>query len=80
MHGLNNYTPKHGRCLNIAEIKLRVLTNQCLDCWIPDKHALEKEVAQWQIQRNFLHAKVDWRFSTEDDRIKLERLYPTLLT
>jgi len=80
MHVCNNYTTKHGSWLNIAEIKLRVLTNQCLNRRIPDKDTLEKEVAQWQIQRNFLHAKVDWRFSTEDARIKLKRLYPTLLT
>jgi hypothetical protein len=33
---------------------------------------------QWQNQRNFLQAKIDWRFSNEDARIKLKRLYPTL--
>ena len=75
-----HYTPKHGSWLNIAEIELRVLMNQCLDRRIPDKQTLEWEVAQWQIDRNFLQAKVDWRFSTDDARIKLKRLYPTLLT
>lgn len=54
--------------------------NQCLDRRIPDKQTSEWEVAQWQIDRNFLQAKVDWRFSTDDARIKLKRLYPTLLT
>jgi len=38
------------------------------------------KVTQWQNQRNFLQAKVDWRFSTDDARIKLKRLYPTLST
>lgn len=75
-----HYTPKHGSWLNIAEIELRVLTGQCLNRRIPDKQTLEREVAQWQNQRNFLQAKVDWRFSTDDARIKLKRLYPTLLT
>jgi len=74
-----HYTPKHGSWLNIAEIELRVLVSQCLNRRIPDKHTLEKEVAQWQIDRNFLKAKVDWRFSTDNARIKLKRLYPTLL-
>ena len=73
-----HYTPKHGSWLNIAEIELRVLTGQCLNRRIPDKQKLELEVAQWQNDRNFLQAKVDWRFSNDDARIKLKRLYPTL--
>jgi hypothetical protein len=75
-----HYTPKHGSWLNIAEIELRVLTGQCLNRRIPDKQKLEREVAQWQNERNFLQAKVDWRFSNDEARIKLKRLYPTLLT
>jgi len=75
-----HYTPKHASWLNIAEIELRVLSGQCLNRRIPDKQTLEKEVQAWQKQRNFLQAKVDWQFSTEDARIKLKRLYPTLLT
>jgi len=74
-----HYTPKHASWLNIAEIELRVLSGQCLNRRIPDKQALQKEVNAWQKQRNFLHAKVDWQFSTDDARIKLKRLYPTLL-
>jgi hypothetical protein len=75
-----HYTPKHGSWLNIAEIELRVLTGQCLNRRIPDKQKLAREVAQWQNDRNFLQAKVDWRFSSDEARIKLKRLYPTLLT
>lgn len=75
-----HYTPKHGSWLNIAEIELRVIIGQCLNRRIPDKQTLEHEVSQWQKQRNFINAKVDWRFSTDDARIKLKRLYPTLLT
>ena len=75
-----HYTPKHGSWLNIAEIELRVLSGQCLNRRIPDRQALQNEVAAWQNQRNFKQAKVDWRFSTDNARIKLKRLYPTLLT
>ena len=74
-----HYTPKHGSWLNIAEIELRVLSGQCLNRRIPDKKILEQEVTQWQIKRNFLQAKVDWRFYTDNARIKLKRLYPTIL-
>jgi len=75
-----HHTPKHGSWLNIAEIELRVLSGQCLDRRIPDKQTLKKEATQWQNQRNSRQAKVDWRFSTDNARIKLKRLYPTLLS
>lgn len=75
-----HYTPKHGSWLNIAEIELRVLLGQCLNRRIPDKKTLEHEIYQWQNQRNFVKAKVNWQFTTDDARIKLKRLYPTLLT
>jgi hypothetical protein len=75
-----HHTPKHGSWLNIAEIELRILSSQCLNRRIPDILTLEQEVTQWQNQRNSLKSKVDWQFSNEDARIKLKRLYPTLLT
>jgi len=73
-----HYTPKHGSWLNIAEIELRILATQCLNRRIPDQQTLQQEINHWQTQRNFADAKVDWRFTTDDARIKLKRLYPTL--
>ena len=73
-----HYTPKHGSWLNIAEIELRILSTQCLNRRIPDKQTLTREVDKWRSQRDSQHAKVDWRFSCDDARIKLKRLYPTL--
>ena len=72
------YTPKHGSWLNIAEIELNVLTGQCLKRRIDNIEFVRKEVAAWQNFRNNKDAKVNWRFTTEDARIKLARLYPTL--
>ena len=60
----------------MAESELGVLSTQCLDRHIPDKHTLISEVAAWQDNRNTRHAKADWQFTTEDARIKLKRLYP----
>ena len=73
-----HYTPKHGSWLNMAEIELGVLARQCLNRRIPDKATLTAEVAAWEQRRNAAEAKVDWRFTTADARIKLKRLYPTL--
>jgi len=73
-----HYTPKHGSWLNMAEIELGVLTRQCLDRRIADKATLASEVAAWQHRRNSAHAKIDWRFTNDQARVKLKRLYPTL--
>lgn len=71
-----HYTPKHGSWLNIAEIELSILSQQCLDRRIPDIETLTTETKAWQQTRNETHNKVDWRFTTDDARIKLKRLYP----
>ncbi len=73
-----HYTPKHGSWLNMAEIELSVLANQCLDRRIPDAYALQREVAAWEKQRNLDYRKIDWQFTTADARIKLKRLYPSI--
>jgi len=73
-----HYTPKHGSWLNMAEIEFSVLSRQCINRRIPDKQTLTREIAAWQTQRNETEAKVDWRFTNENARIKLKRLYPTI--
>ena len=81
-----HYTPKHGSWLNMAEacpersewIELSVLSRQCLNRRAPDRATLDAEVAAWQLARNASGAVVDWRFTTEDARVKLKRLYPSL--
>lgn len=73
-----HYTPKHGSWLNIAEIEFSHLSRQCLDRRIPDQETLRKEVAGWNQNRNNQMGKVDWQFTTEDARIKLKKLYPSL--
>ena len=74
-----HYTPKHGSWLNIAEIELSALNSQCLDRRIPDLKSMQREVAAWEAARNNRGAPVNWRFTTDDARIKLARLYPKLL-
>jgi len=74
-----HYTPKHGSWLNMAEIELSVLSRQCLDRRVPDFETLQAEVAAWQERRDEAGGKkIDWRFSAEDARLKLKRLYPSL--
>ena len=72
------YTPKHGSWLNMAEIELNVLIGQCLNRRIDSIEDAKTETAAWEKVRNNRNAKVNWQFTTEDARIKLSRLYPTL--
>ena len=44
---------------------------------LADRATLEREVAAWQAARNRAGRGVNWRFTTEDARIKLKHLYPT---
>ena len=70
--------PEHWSWLNTAEIELNVLTGQCLKRRIDDIAVVRREVLAWQEFRNNKNAKVNWQFTTEDARVKLTRLYPTL--
>jgi hypothetical protein len=72
-----HYTPKHGSWLNMAEIELSVLQQQCLARRLPDAERLTQEIAAWEAQRNREQATIDWRFSVTDAREKLKRLYPS---
>jgi len=73
-----HYTPKHGSWLNMVEIEIGVLCQQCLDDRIPDEDTLHHEIAAWEAQRNAQHATVNWQFTTIDARNKLKRLYPLI--
>jgi hypothetical protein len=72
------YTPKHGSWLNMAEIELNVLKNQCLNRRIPDIEKVKNEVKKWQDARNNKESKINWQFTSKDARIKLKRLYPSI--
>ena len=71
-----HYTPKHGSWLNMAEIELNVLSNHGLSKMVPTLQQMKKEVAAWNKARNKTANKINWRFSTDDARIKLKHLYP----
>ena len=45
-----------------------------VDIFFPD--ALMIRTAAWVQQRNWEKGKVNWHFSNQEARVKLERLYP----
>jgi hypothetical protein len=70
-------TPKHASWLNMAEIEFSVLGRQCLDRRLPDPETVAHETAAWTRARNASGATVHWRFTSEQARTKLSRLYPS---
>jgi hypothetical protein len=73
-----HYTPKHGSWLNMAEIEFSVVDRQCLDRWLQNIETVQSEIAAWEMPRNEQKIGIDWQFTTEKARKKLERLYPPI--
>ncbi len=73
-----HYTPKHGSWLGRAELELSILARQCLAERMDNRVHLARQVAAWEARRNASHARIDWRFTTADARIKLKHLYPAV--
>lgn len=71
------FTPKHGSWLDMAEIELNVLNNQCLGRRIDSIDKVRSEVKAWEKSRNGFNKKIKWQFTTDKARIKLIRLYPS---
>jgi hypothetical protein len=65
-----------GGKLNMAEIELNVINNHGLSARIATIEQMREEVAAWNQRRNREASKIDWRFTTDDARIKLKWLYP----
>jgi len=70
-----HYTPKKASWLNMAEIELSALARQCLDRRIGDMETLKREAKAWEEDRNQQKIMIQWRFTTNHAREKLERHY-----
>ena len=71
-----HHTPKHASWLNMAEIEFSVLSRACLKGRNPDADALQRQITAYETERNAAGVTINWRFSTQDARSKLHRLYP----
>lgn len=73
------FTPKHGSWLNMAEIELHVLNGQCLNRNISTIEKIKEEVEAWQNHRDNKNSTINWQFTNKEARVKLKRLYPSIL-
>ena len=75
-----HHTPKHGSWLNMAEIEFSVLARACLKGRNPDEDALQRNISAYEAQRNTAGTTINWRFTAQDARAKMRRLYPDTST
>jgi transposase len=75
-----HFTPKHASWLNMAEIEIGNMNQQCLNRRIPNKTILIEELKHWQIERNKEKASIKWMFDVEKARQKLDRAYGKLIS
>lgn len=69
------YTPKSGSWLNMIEIEFSALSRQCLNRRISSIGELSNEVIAYFKERSEKGIKINWQFSRETARQKLNRRY-----
>lgn len=72
-----HHTPKHGSWLNVAEIELSVLGRRLKER-VGNATELARQVETIEQDRNAAAKGTDWQFTTDQARIKLKRLYPSI--
>jgi transposase len=71
-----HYTPVHASWLNMVEIEIGVLSQQCLNRRIGDMPTLLHQISMWQSRRNSEKARISWLFTVDKARTKLGAAYP----
>lgn len=73
-----HFTPAHGSWLDMAEIEIGIFERGCLRRRVSSINELNQRVAALEAERNASQASINWRFTAEDARLNLARLYPKL--
>lgn len=69
------FTPKSASWLNMIEIEFSALARQCLHRRIPTMELLEREILALIEERASHHIKINWQFSVQSARTKLNAHY-----
>lgn len=70
-----HHTPKHASWLNMAEIEIGTMDQQCTGQRFATAPLLQTEVQQWQQRRNAEGRGIEWKFTPQDAARKLRRHY-----
>jgi hypothetical protein len=69
------FTPKSASWLNMIEIEFSALARQCLNRRIPTIEQLQREILALVNERHSKQIKIDWQFSIQSARSKLNSHY-----
>lgn len=72
------FTPKAASWLNMIELEFSALSRLCLDRRIPTFERLETEILAFLAQRDQDRIKINWQFSIQTARQKLNSHYSTV--
>lgn len=72
------FTPKSASWLNMIEIEFSAISRECLDRRIPELEQLEKEVLALVKERDAKRIKIQWQFSIQSARSKLNSHYSAI--
>jgi transposase len=70
-----HFTPKSASWLNMIEIEFSAISRQCLNRRIPTIEELSREVLALVAERDENRIKIDWQFTIQSARKKLNRHY-----
>ena len=62
----------------MAEIEISIMSRQALGKPCPDFESFKQQIRTWTIKRNAECVKINWKFKTQNARIKLARMYPNI--
>jgi hypothetical protein len=74
-----HFTPAHASWLNMAEIELSVMSQQCLNRRLPDEWTLAMELLAWEQISNAMERKINWSFTVDDAKRVFAEYYSVFL-
>lgn len=69
------YTPKHASWLNMAEIEISMLEEECIGTRIGSEKILKEEIDAWETKANKAKRKINWTFTKRDAFKKMVHHY-----
>jgi len=75
-----HFTPPHGSWLNMAEIEIGVMVEQCLKRRLPDEWTLSQELIAWEAARNRENRTIHWTFTVDKARQVFAKHYTAYLS
>jgi len=75
-----HFTPAHASWLNMAEIEISVMSQQCLSRRLPDEWTLAMELLTWEQISNAMRRKINWSFTVDDAKRVFAEYYSVFLS